>query len=88
MKQFAIRLWRRIFPRFARSEVLEQEQIIRDHVRAAGPGGIRKRELHKKLYRLDSETFNRRVRWMTGEGADLREEKPPGSKSTYLFLNR
>lgn len=76
-----------IFSDFGMSEIVKQEKLILEHVKAAGPGGIRKRVLQKQLWRIDAETFNRRLRWMTGEEGSLREEKPPGTRSTYLYLN-
>lgn len=74
-----------IFSHYGLSETLKQEQLIMEHIRGAGEGGIRKRALQQKLWRMDAETLNRRLRWLTGDEGQIREEKM--GRSTYLFLN-
>jgi len=75
-----------IFSDFGMSEIVKQEKLILDHIRASGAGGIRKRTLQAKLWRLDAETFNRRLRWMTGDEGSVKEDKI--GRSTYLYLNQ
>ena len=83
--QFLIESLYAIFSDFGLSEIMKQQRQIEDHIRRAMPGGIRKRRLQQKLGRMDAETFNRRLRWMTGEEGSIREVKD--GRSTYLYMN-
>ncbi len=85
--EFLIESLYSIFSEFGMSEIVKQEKLILDHIRAAGPGGIRKRVLQKRLWRMDAETFNRRLRWMTGDEGTILEHRPLSSRSTWLLLN-
>ena len=74
-----------IFSDFGLSETIKEQKLITEQVRNAGEEGIRKRDLQKKLWRMDAETFSRRLRWMTGDEGTLQEEKR--GRSVYVFLN-
>jgi hypothetical protein len=57
-------LWA-MFRGFGLSAMAELDQEIIDEVRKAGGDGIRQRHLKKRFWRTDSETFNKRLFYLT-----------------------
>lgn len=84
--EFLVESMYSIFSDFGLSEIVKQQRLILEHIERAGPEGITKRTLQKKLWRIDAEMFHRRLRWMTGDDGQIREEKI--GRSAYLFLNK
>jgi hypothetical protein len=82
--EFLVRCLYSIFGDFGLSDALKDQRAILEAVRKAMPAGISKRLLQKKLWRMDAETFNRRLRWMVGEDTEIR--LVPVGRSQYLFL--
>ena len=75
-----------IFSDFGLSEIVKQEQLILSYIKNAGPSGIRQRYLQQLLHRMDAETFNRRLRWLTGDEGKVVSEKI--GRSIYLRMNQ
>ena len=75
-----------IFHEFGLDFVVKQERAILRKIEAAGAAGITRRALQKACWRIDSETFNRRLRWLASEDGPVRAE--PRGRSTVLFLNQ
>ena len=83
--EFLIRSTNYIFSDFGMDEIVKQERQIVDFIAGFGVKGVRKRTLQKRFWRIDSETLNRRLRWMAGDEGYLTEEKI--GRSTYYTVN-
>ncbi len=76
-----------IFHEFGLDFVVKQERAILRKIEGAGAAGITRRALQKACWRIDTETFNRRLRWLTN-GDDGAVRAVPNGRSMVLYLNK
>ena len=76
-----------IFSDFGLSEKLKEQRLIRKTIHQYMPSGLTRKKLRKRLWRIETETFNRQLRWMIEEGEiqAIISGNPP-YQSQFLFL--